>query len=209
MKILKKIKNSNLFRSFIIFSIFRFFYGFIVLFFSYYFTTEYKDGIYFTVLFLLISVVFSRFIFKKIKVEISKAEYDKAFAEGRGEYHFTDVARTKEYKANNPDHMDYYKLEDTDELIGTTYTNEKVPGVKVDDFDGEVAVTWENDYSQPVAIQYVKPGMQGPDLGRLDKFEAGFADKQLNPDGAFAAVDQEVFATDPDGGFDTNAVVVE
>ena len=148
-------------------------------------------------------------IFKKKKVEISKAEYDKAFAEGRGEYHFTDVARTKAYKANNPDHMDYYKLEDTDELIGTTYTNEKVPGVKVDDFDGEVAVTWENDYSQPVAIQYVKPGMQGPDLGRLDKFEAGFADKQLKPDGEFAAVDQEVFATDPDGGFDTNAVVVE
>jgi hypothetical protein len=148
-------------------------------------------------------------IFKKKKVEISKAEYDKAFAEGRGEYHFTDVARTKEYKANNPDHMDYYKLEDTDELIGTTYTNEKIPGVKVDDFDGEVAVTWENDYSQPVAIQYVKPGMEGPDLGRLDKFEAGYADKQLKPEGEFAAVDQEVFATDPDGGFDTNAVVVE
>jgi predicted transcriptional regulator len=148
-------------------------------------------------------------IFKKKKVEISKAEYDKAFAEGRGEYHFQDVARTQEYKANNPDHMDYYKLEDTDQLIGTTYTNEKVPGVKVDDFDGEVAVTWENDYSQPVAIQYVKPGMEGPDLGRLDKFEAGYADKQLKPEGEFAAVDQEVFATDPDGGFDTNAVVVE
>ena len=39
MKILTKIKNNNLFRSFIIFSIFRFFYGFFVLFFSYFFTT--------------------------------------------------------------------------------------------------------------------------------------------------------------------------
>ena len=147
-------------------------------------------------------------IFKKKKVEISKAKYDKAFAEGRGEYHFQDVARTQEYKANNPDHMDYYKLEDTDQLIGTTYTNEKVPGVKVDDFNGEVSVNWENDYSQPVAIQYVKPGMQGPDLGRLDKYEAGFADKKINPEGEFAAVDQEVYATDPDGGYDTNAIIV-
>ena len=71
MKILKKIKNSNLFRSFIIFSIFRFFYGFIVLFISYFFTTEYEDGIYYTLLFLLISVVFSRIIFKKMKVKFN------------------------------------------------------------------------------------------------------------------------------------------
>ena len=51
--------------------------------------------------------------------------------------------------------------------------------------------------------------MQGPDLGRLDKYEAGFADRKLKPEGEFAAVDQEVYATDPDGGFDTNAVIVE
>jgi len=71
MKMLNKIKNSNLFRSFIIFSIFRFFYGFIVLFISYFFTTEYEDGIYYTLLFLLISVVFSRIIFKKMKVKFN------------------------------------------------------------------------------------------------------------------------------------------
>jgi len=71
MKMLNKIKNSNLFRSFIIFSIFRFFYGFIVLFISYFFTTEYEDGIYYTLLFLLISIVFSRIIFKKIKVKFN------------------------------------------------------------------------------------------------------------------------------------------
>jgi len=148
-------------------------------------------------------------IFKKKKVEVSKAEYDKAFAEGKGENYYTDVARTQEYKANNPDHMDYYKLEDTDELIGTTYTNEKVPGVKVDDFDGEVSVNWENDYSQPVSIEYVKPGGIGPDMGRVDKFQAGIEKRELKPEGEFAAVDQEVYATDPDGGFDTNAVIVE
>ena len=148
-------------------------------------------------------------IFKKKKVEISKAEYDKAFAEGKGENYYTDVARTQEYKANNPDHMDYYKLEDTDELIGTTYTNEKVPGVKVDDFDGEVSVNWENDYSQPVSIEYVKPGAIGPDMGRVDKFQAGIEKRELKPEGEFAAVDQEVYATDPDGGFDTNAIIVQ
>ena len=35
------------------------------------FLGEYKDGICFTVIFLLISVVFSRFIFKKIKVKFN------------------------------------------------------------------------------------------------------------------------------------------
>ena len=148
-------------------------------------------------------------IFKKKKVEVSKVEYDKAFAEGKGENYYTDVARTQEYKANNPDHMDYYKLEDTDQLIGTTYTNEKVPGVKVDDFDGEVSVNWENDYSQPVSIEYVKPGAIGPDMGRVDKFQAGIEKRELKPEGEFAAVDQEVYATDPDGGFDTNAIIVQ
>ena len=148
-------------------------------------------------------------IFKKKKVEVSKVEYDKAFAEGKGENYYTDVARTQEYKANNPDHMDYYKLEDTDQLIGTTYTNEKVPGVKVDDFDGEVSVNWENDYSQPVSIEYVKPGAIGPDMGRVDKFQAGIEKRELKPEGEFAAVDQEVYATDPDGGYDTNAIIVQ
>jgi hypothetical protein len=148
-------------------------------------------------------------IFKKKKVEVSKVEYDKAFAEGKGKNYYTDVARTQEYKANNPDHMDYYKLEDTDQLIGTTYTNEKVPGVKVDDFDGEVSVNWENDYSQPVSIEYVKPGAIGPDMGRVDKFQAGIEKRELKPEGEFAAVDQEVYATDPDGGFDTNAIIVQ
>ena len=44
-------------------------------------------------------------VFKTKKVEVSKAEYDQAFKEGKGENYFSDVARTPEYKANNPDHI--------------------------------------------------------------------------------------------------------
>jgi len=50
--------------------------------------------------------------------------------------------------------------------------------------------------------------MPGSDLGRLDKYEQGFADKQLKPEGEFAAVDQEVYATDPDGGFEATPTIV-
>ena len=148
-------------------------------------------------------------MFKKKKVEISKAEYDKAFAEGRGEYHFTDVARTPEYKANNPDHMDYYKRVDTDERIYTTYTNDKVPGVRVDDMDGNVDVMFENEYSQPVSLNYTAPGKRGPETGRADLFIEGGAKLETRPKGDFAANDVEVYATDPDGGFDTEDVITD
>jgi hypothetical protein len=112
-------------------------------------------------------------MFKKNKVKVTEQEYNQAVAEGKAQNYFRDDARTLEYKANNPNHMDFYKIEDTDELVGTTYTNEKFPGVEIDDFDGEVQVNWENDYSQPVNIVYVKPGAKGPDLGRPDKFQVG------------------------------------
>ena len=117
--------------------------------------------------------------------------------------------RTPEYIAKNPDHSLYNKLVETDELIGTTYTNDKFPGVNIDDFDGEVQVNWENDYSQPVNIVYVKPGAKGPDVGRPDKFQAGIAEQEVKPQGEFSAIDQEVYATDPDGGYDTNEVIVD
>ena len=105
--------------------------------------------------------------------------------------------------------MDFYKLEDSDQLIGTTYTNDKFPGVNIDDFDGEVRVNWENDYSQPVDMVYVKPGGKGPDVGRPDKFQAGIEQQEFKPQGEFSAMDQEVYATDPDGGYDTNPVIVD
>jgi len=147
-------------------------------------------------------------MFKKKKVAVTEQEYNQALAEGKGQDYFMDP-RTPEYIANNPDHSLYNKLVETDELIGTTYTNDKFPGVEIDDFDGEVQVNWENDYSQPVNIVYVKPGGKGPEMGRPDKFQAGISEQEFKPKGEFSAMDQEVYATDPDGGYDTEAVIVD
>ena len=146
-------------------------------------------------------------VFEQKKVKVSKAEYDKAIAEGKGENYYRDDARTLEYKANNPDHMDFFKLEDTDERIYTTYTNDKVPGVRVDDMDGNVDVMFENEYSQPVSLNYTAPGKKGPETGRADLFVKGEAKVEPKPKGEFVANDVEVYATDPDGGFDTEDVI--
>ena len=148
-------------------------------------------------------------VFKQKKVEVSKAEYDKAIAEGKGENYYTDVARTPEYKANNPDHMDYFKMQDTDERIYTTYTNDKIPGVRVDDTDGSVDVMFENDYSQPISINYTSPGKKGPETGRVDTFIGGQSKMETKPKGEFVANDVEVYATDPDGGFDTEDIIAD
>ena len=147
-------------------------------------------------------------VFKQKKVEVSKAEYDKAIAEGKGENYFSDVARTPEYKAKRPDHMDYYKLVDTDERIYTTYTNDKVPGVKIDDMDGNIDVMFENEYSQPVSINYTAPGKKGPETGRADVFVEGGAEMETKTKGDFVANDVEVYATDPDGGSEAVDVIV-
>ena len=146
-------------------------------------------------------------VFKQKKVEVSKAEYDKAIAEGKGENYYRDDARTPEYKANNPDHMDYFKLEDTDERIFTTYTNDKVPGVRVDDMDGNIDVMFENDYSQPVSLNYTAPGKRGPETGRADLFVQGEAKMEPKPKGEFVANDVELYATDPDGGSEAVDVI--
>jgi len=146
-------------------------------------------------------------VFKKEKVEVSKAEYDKAIAEGKGENYYRDDARTLEYKANNPDHMDFFKLEETDERIYTTYTNDKVPGVRVDDMDGNVDVMFENEYSQPVSLNYTAPGKKGPETGRVDEFVQGQAKMEPKPKGEFVANDVEVYATDPDGGSEAVDVI--
>ena len=148
-------------------------------------------------------------VFKTKKVEVSKAEFDQAFKEGKGENYYTDVARTPEYKANNPDHMDYYKRVDTDERIYTTYTNDKVPGVRVDDMDGNVDVMFENDYSQPVSMNYTAPGKRGPETGRADVFVQGEAKLEPKPKGEFVANDVEVYATDPDGGSESVDVIAD
>ena len=147
-------------------------------------------------------------MFKKKKIPVSKQEFEEAIASGKGENYYADP-RTPEYIAQNPDHMPYFKLDDTEELVGTNYTNKEFPGVNVDDFDGEVNINFQNDYGQEVIIQYVKPGAKGLDTGRPDKVTAGIAEVEVKPKGDFSAVDQEVYATDPDGGYDTNPVVVD
>ena len=147
-------------------------------------------------------------VFKQKKVAVSKAEYDQAAAEGKlkeGNY-FMDP-RTPEYIAKNPDHSLYNKLVDTDERIYTTYTNDKVPGVRVDDMDGNVDVMFENDYSQPVSLNYTAPGKRGPETGRADLFVQGEAKIETKPKGEFVANDVETYATDPDGGYEAVDVI--
>ena len=70
-------------------------------------------------------------------------------------------------------------------------------------------VVFENDYSQPISINYVSPGKKGPDTGRPDLFRSGDAKQEIKPKGDFAANDVEVYATDPDGGFDTEDIIVD
>ena len=79
--------------------------------------------------------------------------------------------------------MDYYKFEDTDEVIATTYTNKKIPGVKIEDYGDEMVVNWDNQYSQPVEMRYQK----GQD---------------------FVATDSRAYTTDMDGGFDVEGEIV-
>ena len=64
---LKNILDNKLFKTFVVFSVFRAIYGAVVLFISYFLSTSYDDGIVFTLLFLVISFIFSRYMFKKLK----------------------------------------------------------------------------------------------------------------------------------------------
>ncbi len=64
---LRNIFENKLFKTFVLFSAFRAIYGALVLFISYILSTTYDDGILFTILFLFISFIFSRYMFKKLK----------------------------------------------------------------------------------------------------------------------------------------------
>ncbi len=121
-------------------------------------------------------------LFKTKKVKLTEDEYNKAVQAGEKRI-FDDSARTTDYKINKPDHMDYYRLEDTDEVIATTYTNKKIPGVKIEDYGDEMVVNWDNQYNQPVEMRYQK----GQD---------------------FVATDSRAYTTDPDGGFDVEDEIV-
>ena len=121
-------------------------------------------------------------LFKTKKVKLTEGEYNKAVQAGEKRV-FNDSARTIDYKINKPDHMDYYRLEDTDEVIATTYTNKKIPGVKIEDYGDEVVVNWNNEYNQPIEMRYQK----GQD---------------------FVATDSTPYTTDLEGGFDIEDEIV-
>jgi len=54
-----------------IFSIFRFFYGFFILFTSYFITTSFDEGLLISAGFLIVSVLTSRVLFKKFKLKFN------------------------------------------------------------------------------------------------------------------------------------------
>ena len=54
---LRNILENKLFKTFVLFSVFRAIYGALVLFISYFLSTTYDDGILFTILFLVITLV--------------------------------------------------------------------------------------------------------------------------------------------------------
>jgi|LULO01.1.fsa_nt_gb VIT1/CCC1 family predicted Fe2+/Mn2+ transporter len=66
--ILDKLFKNEYSRTFLIYSIFRAIYGPIILVISYIFATELEDGIYFSIIILLSSMIFSRIIFSRIKI---------------------------------------------------------------------------------------------------------------------------------------------
>ena len=68
---------------------------------------------------------------------------------------------------------------------------------------------FENDYSQPISINYTSPGKKGPETGRVDTFIGGQSKMETKPKGEFVANDVEVYATDPDGGFDTEDIIAD
>jgi len=64
---LKNILENKLFKTFVLFSVFRAIYGALVFLISYFLSTSYDDGVLFTILFLVISFIFSKYMFKKLK----------------------------------------------------------------------------------------------------------------------------------------------
>jgi len=66
--IFEKILSNDYSRSFLIYSIFRAIYGPFILLITYVFATEFEDGIYYSILILITSMIFSRLLFSRIKI---------------------------------------------------------------------------------------------------------------------------------------------
>ena len=61
------LSNNKIFKTFLIFSIFRAIYGLLILLTAYFINTELTNGFTFSIIFFLISMYISRLLFKKIK----------------------------------------------------------------------------------------------------------------------------------------------
>ena len=66
-----KILSNKIFHSFIIFSIFRAIYGFIIVLIAYFFTQKYDLSIYGSLPIFLFSIFLSRYLFKKFKLRFN------------------------------------------------------------------------------------------------------------------------------------------
>ena len=66
--IIDRLIENDYSRTFIIYSLFRAIYGPIILIISYIFATEFEDGIYYSIILLFFSMVFSRILFSRIKI---------------------------------------------------------------------------------------------------------------------------------------------
>ena len=64
---MNSLSNNKIFKTFLIFSIFRAIYGLLILLAGYFINTELTNGFTFSIIFFLISMYISRLLFKKIK----------------------------------------------------------------------------------------------------------------------------------------------
>ena len=68
---LDKILTSKIFKSFIIFSLFRGIYGIAIVFIAYFFTQKYNLNIYGSLPIFIFSIFISRYFFKKFKLRFN------------------------------------------------------------------------------------------------------------------------------------------
>ncbi len=68
---LEKILHNKIFQSFLIFSIFRAIYGFIIVLLAYFFTQKFNLNIYGSIPIFILSIFISRYFYKKFKLRFN------------------------------------------------------------------------------------------------------------------------------------------
>jgi len=96
-------------------------------------------------------------IYRTEKIPITNEEFMEKIKKGEAKDVYANP-RTEEYFKKNPSEHPYYKIKQTEDIIGYEYVDKNLPGVKVKEYDGKEAnVYFENHYGQPVEINYKKP----------------------------------------------------